>query len=121
MRHEIPNVVVVVARCSNRAEDFGIRLEEVSVSHWEADWAFALSSRTAKREGFAEQSVIEGRMLVAEAYPGCPHCDARSFSGCGCGRIACWDGDSTIVTCPWCHQTFELDRELTEVRSERDR
>ena len=104
---ELPNVVVVMARCNRSRQSFGIRLEEKARGRWIANWAFAIREETAAKEGYG-QSEITGVFGFDSAYPGCPHCHAPSIFQCVCGKVACWDGESRVVTCPWCGTTVEL-------------
>lgn len=99
---ELPNVAVVLARCQSSQQTFGIRLEAKMSNQWSADWAFLIKSdRSAAREGY-ESRDISGAFTLDPGYPGCPSCGAGGFFRCECGRVACWDGRSQKVTCPWC-------------------
>ena len=102
-----PKVVIVLARCSRNREPLGIRFEEQAAGRWLGNWAFAVKATTAKKEGY-DRSEIRGGIELAPAYPRCPHCQAASIYKCACGQVACWDGESRTVTCPWCGATGEL-------------
>ena len=104
---EIPKVVIVLGRCSRRGDLHGMRFEETDRGHWQADWAFPVREQTAHRERF-DRSDITGSFSFALGYPGCPGCGAFSYFRCCCGKVACWDGRSERVTCPWCRQTSTL-------------
>lgn len=115
-----PNVVIIVARCSQSKEIFGIRMEEKLPGQWISDWAFRLKEQTARKEGY-HQTKITGSFNVDSAYPGCPYCENRGFFKCGCGHIACWNGHKNPVTCPWCNETIELGGMVTELTAGEDR
>jgi serine/threonine protein phosphatase PrpC len=89
---------VVVARCSQNGQDFGIRFEEQQRGHWIANWAFP-----------------------HKETPGCPHCDAPSIFQCVCGKVACWDGKSQAVTCPWCDTVVQLRDQIDSLSARTDR
>ena len=108
---------VVMARCSQSGRGFGMRFEEQGRGHWIADWAFDTKETPARREQ-CSRGEITGDLKFAAAYPGCPHCGAPSIFQCVCGQVACWDGESRTVTCPWCGTTVEL-RDLIESLSAR--
>ena len=117
---ELPNVVIVMARCSRGQQSFGIRFEEKGSGRWIADWAFAIGEASAKREGY-DQSEITGVFGFAPDYPGCPHCQAPSIFQCVCGEVACWDGDHHNVTCPWCGTLVELRDQIESLTAGEDR
>lgn len=103
-----PNVVIVVGRCCRQRLLYGMRLERQGDRQWMATWAFPLQERTATREHY-DQTRIEGSFAILPTYPGCPHCQSRSFFRCGsCQRVSCWDGERRSVTCPWCSVSGEL-------------
>lgn len=97
----LSNVVIVLARCRRTGHSFGIRVEEKFPGQWKADWAFPIKENVARKEGYG-RSEIRGSFSLDDAYPGCPHCTAKPFARCGCGKVACWDGESQTITCPWC-------------------
>jgi hypothetical protein len=97
-----------------------MRLEEKTKDYWIADWAFAIKEESASREGYQNTTVC-GAFAFAAEYPGCPHCGARSIFKCGCGRVACWDGETRRVTCPWCEATAELVDDIKSLRLDGDR
>lgn len=119
MSHQRPQVVVVIARCRHRAENFGIRLEEKSGGQWEADWAFPIGEASAKREGY-NQTRVAGSFAIGRDFPGCPSCESNSFFKCSCGKIACWD-EARQVTCPWCRQVIQLSGAIDSLDAGADR
>ena len=110
-----PKVVIVLAKCCQSLELFGIRFEERYLEGsrslfsfqknngmmWVGDWAFSISEDSARREGYAK-SEIKGLFAFSFDYPGCPHCKGRSIARCSCGKVGCWDGVKEIFKCPWC-------------------
>lgn len=118
MNPQRPQAVVVMSRCRHSAELFGIRIEN-KIDKWTADWAFATKDASARREGY-DQTRITGKFGVDAEYPGCPHCAARSFFKCNCGKVACWD-ESRQVKCPWCHQTIQLTTQIESLDAGGDR
>jgi hypothetical protein len=111
---------VVMARCSQSQQDFGIRFEEQGRGHWIANWAFSGQERSRKRGGY-DRGEITGIFEFDAEYPGCPHCGAPSIFQCVCGKVACWDGKSRAVACPWCGTTVELRDEIGSLSARTDR
>jgi len=118
--NELPNVVIVMARCSRSRQGFGIRFEEKVRGRWIADWAFAIKETLARREGY-DRGTISGAFGFDTSYPGCPHCRAPSIFQCVCGKVACWDGERRTATCPWCGATVELRGHIESLSAGRDR
>jgi hypothetical protein len=111
---------VVMARCSQTQQGFGIRFEEKGRGRWVADWAFA-TKETRARSASYDRGEITGAFEFDAAYPGCPHCRAPSIFQCVCGQVACWDGESHAVTCPWCGTTVELRDPIGSLSARSDR
>jgi hypothetical protein len=111
---------VVMARCSQSGRGFGMRFEEQGRGHWIADWAFDTKETPDRRER-CSRGEITGDLKFAAAYPGCPHCGAPSIFQCVCGQVACWDGESRAVTCPWCGTTVELRDLIGSLSARADR
>ncbi len=92
---------VVMAKCKVSKKSFGIRAEKLKKS-WIFTWAFNLSDKAAKNEGY-DQAKISGTINLNSEYPGCPHCAAKSFFQCGgCNKIVCYAGKEEKITCPHC-------------------
>jgi len=111
---------IVMARCSRNGQGFGIRFEEQGRGRWIADWAFDDKETLARREQY-DRGEISGVFEVDAAYPGCPHCGAPSIFQCVCGKVACWDGESHAVTCPWCGTIVELRDPIGSLSARSDR
>ncbi len=116
----LPHVVVVLARCAQTRRTFGIRIEETQPAQWTADWAFAVAEQQAAREGY-DHSLIRGAFEIADAYPGCPHCQNAGFFRCRCGKVACWDETTRRVSCPWCDSAVVLGGSITTLDAGSDR
>lgn len=113
-------VVIVLSRCSRSKAAFGMRIERRPNSVWATTWAFAIKESAAKREGY-DKSKIGGSFTTDPDYPGCPHCRAGNFYLCGsCSRVACWDGESHTVTCPWCDRSGQLSGEISSLEAGSD-
>ena len=116
----MPNVVIVVGRCSQTKEGLGIRFEELSPGKWVANWCFAIKEASAKREGY-NNTRISGTFEFADGYPGCPHCGVGSFVRCGCDKLGCWDGESPTFTCPFCNASGEVTGSVDNLSAGGDR
>jgi hypothetical protein len=115
------NIVIVLGRCNRHGRGFGMRLERPGADQWVATWAFPIKDAAAKREGY-ERAEVSGSFCVGPSFPGCPHCSAASFFRCnGCGKLACWDGESRQITCPWCGHSGALGGEITSLDITGDR
>ena len=103
------NIAVVLARCTRTsvAPGFGIRMERVGSNQWSLTWAFPVKETSAKSEGY-DRTCLAGTFFALPSYPGCPHCESPNFFKCSCGKVACWNGYASEVTCPWCEGTGEL-------------
>ena len=110
----ILKAVIVMARCNATSQNFEIRFEEKQEGQWTADWAFAVKEAYAKKEGY-DDNTITGTFTFDSAYPGCPYCYAKGIFKSSCGKVNCWDGKTSIVTCAWCEQTDELGGQIEEL------
>ena len=92
---------IILAKCSKQKKTYGIRTEKMSDGDWWRTWAFPISDRRAKNEGY-DNTPILGNMYATKDFPGCPYCGAKSFVQCGkCRKISCWKGESSLP-CNWC-------------------
>jgi hypothetical protein len=99
---QLPNVVIVMSRCSRSRETYGMRFEQQSQSLWVADWAFPVRESSAKKEGY-DQNDIKGDFAFDDEYPGCPYCHSMGAIYCGrCQKVSCRDEHSTTARCGWC-------------------
>ena len=114
------NVVIVMGRCSQSKQGFGIRFERREGDEWAGTWAFAIKEAVAKKEGY-EKTSMNGRFLFDPAFPGCPHCSTDAFFLCECGRLSCRRGETRRVTCPWCGKNDEVGGAVTTLDGGGDR
>lgn len=119
-KEALPNVVIVLARCTSSRKPYGLRFEEKARGHWSATWAFAIKESSAVREGCGAAE-IRGAFEIDQKFPGCPHCRAGSMFRCGCGKVACHDGMASRVTCPWCSMSGDLDGSVDSLNAGADR
>lgn len=105
--------VVALTKCARTKRTFGIRFEKTG-RNWTYTWAFPIQEKAASREKY-DQTRISGNLLEGEEYPGCPHCGARGFFYCGCGKLNCWDCESQVVTCSWCGNTGTLGGSIDSI------
>jgi len=117
---ESRKIVIVMCRCTESKRGFGIRFERSRANDWGATWAFAIKEAAAQREGY-EKTKMEGKFHSQDGFPGCPHCSARGFWLCRCGKLACWNGEDRRVTCPWCQLSGDLGGEVTTLYGGSDR
>lgn len=111
---------VVAANCQSNGKGFGIRLEELSERRWEADWAFAIETTKAKREGYTSFKAA-GDINIGASYPGCPHCGAVSLVVCQCGGVTCHDPAVRISKCPRCGNKGEVGGQVNSIHVGGDR
>ena len=108
--------VAVICKCSKTGKLFGIRFDKIAKDVWEYAWAFPLKDGADKREkGFT--TTIKGKFVEGKNYPGCPHCESKSFFGCSCGKLSCWDEKSFSVHCYHCGDDIVLNTALEEINA----
>ena len=106
MKQKINEATVVMAKCKNAKKPFGIRMEKKRNSVWYCTWAFKLSERSAKNEGYGN-TIVSGLVDLDEEWPGCPYCNSNGWFNCvNCGRLTCYSNE-TYVTCAWCNKSGE--------------
>jgi len=105
--------VIALSKCAKKKKAFGIRFEKEK-RHWVYTWAFPINEKTAHREQY-DATRISGKLVEGTEYPGCPHCGARGFFYCNCGKLNCWDGESWKATCAWCGNTGELTNGIDSI------
>lgn len=115
-----PNVVIIFSRCCRLGNSFGVRFQERDKNVWLADWTFSITEKSAKKERY-DLNQIDGTFGFLSGYPGCPFCEAKSLFVCQCGKVACWDGISMNVTCPWCDTLIQLGDVVKSLNSSLDR
>ena len=98
---KIDTELIVTARCRASKRTFGIRFEKHASNHWVGTWAFPVLERNTGK-AVQDRLGIAGTISLADSYRGCPHCESSQLLKCECGGVACWDGDTKSVICPWC-------------------
>ena len=114
-----PKVVIVIAQCQHAKQSYGIRLEAKAKNQWVGDWAFAIQTSVAQREGY-DRSEISGSFGFDEAYPGCPYCKAAGIFQCRSDKLSCWDGGQK-VKCPWCGTSSSISGTIERLSAGGDR
>ena len=110
MAHDVSEATVIMARCKQSRNPFGMRVERRSDGIWYFNWAFILAEKSARNEGYSN-STISGNMALDPEYPGCPYCGSGGWVSCGsCGKLTC-SGDESYFTCAWCGNSGEVVRE----------
>lgn len=106
---------VILARCPDTGELYGMRTERMPDGDWRRNWAFRVSARQASAEGY-DKTQIRGSLHCEAGYPGCPYCGASALVQCGkCGRLSCWKGRD-MQSCPWCGVRMDGIHEVPELR-----
>ncbi len=99
---KIPEAVVAVCRCTQNKLQYGVEFQRVDAGTWRAQWAFPLSLKEAKFEGF-DTTRIEGNIVYDPHFNGCLTCHEKGFTVCGsCKKLSCPSLDGEIFHCPWC-------------------
>ncbi len=112
--------LVVVGRCQQTRKLFGVTFKLQGFSHWVSEWAFPIEENVdRKRERYVEGSV-QGSFELVSGYPGCPHCKNPSIFQCANGHIACWDGHTLFVACPWCGSSGKLTEKIESMSKSSD-
>lgn len=116
----MPNVVVLVSRCSAGKQLYGLRMEERGSGQWFVDWSFPVKETTAAREGY-DRTEINGSFDFDEHFPGCPSCSAGGLVLCNqCSKLGCWDKQKNLVRCPWCGSRGVVQGQVTKLRAGMD-
>lgn len=103
-----PEARIAMCKCKEaKGKTFGVRFER-SQNGWKYNWAFAMDSHKAKREGYDSTEII-GNIEPDEDYPGCPYCRTKYFVVCGeCQHLNCNINSPGSFTCEWCGLVGEL-------------
>ena len=110
--NNVPQSALVLARCTKTRQPLGMRFEEKSAGQWFLVSAFPLGQDAAERGGYGPAE-LPGAFFYDETYAGCPYCQAKSFFRSICGKMACWDGSPSPVTCPWCDHIGTISGSIT--------
>jgi len=118
---EIPRVSVVISRCRREKGSYGMRFEQRGGGSWTGTWSFPIRESSAKREGY-DRTELKGSFSFDESsYPGCPYCGSYGIFKCAkCGKISCWDGETSSVTCAWCGRTGTIKGIIENMKAASD-
>lgn len=106
---------VILARCPDNRQVYGMRTEKMPDGDWRRNWAFAIDERRAKSEGY-DRLKVRGSLRYTAEYPGCPYCGAKNLVQCGnCGKLTCWKGEEELA-CAWCGIGMGGFERVSEVR-----
>lgn len=106
------------ARCLYGGDSFVVHFDR-------ADGAWTVTDAVAAASGSSDRAVdparevrIHGPFDFLPSYAGCPHCgDTGLFHCVSCDRLACWDGETSPVVCPWCEERVEIEGRIDSVES----
>lgn len=108
--------IEVPARCQRTGDGFAMTFERRGDA-----WAAIEAER---REGGVDSSdgadlrQVEGQFNTSYEYDGCTSCGRQAFFKCGyCENLACWDGDTTEVVCPWCQETTRIRGSIDDLEA----
>lgn len=98
-----PNeAVIMLCKCGQAHETYGLRIEKLGGNRWRTTWAFAIRESAAKNEGY-DKTTVKGDIDFDDAYPGCPYCGGYEMTLCtSCGHLSCTHPVGGIQTCEWC-------------------
>ena len=108
--------IFVVGRCTTRP---AVRFVATFTSSEQGQWILAnsrpIDSDRAERGGHGPRT-ISGQIEIPQGTVVCPSCRAGSIWLCGnCRSLNCWDGASSLVTCPQCSMSGELDGSISSL------
>lgn len=110
-------VVRASARCMYSEDLFVIRFEEDG-GMWTAMSTSVPDTTDADEAGSDDASRISGPFDFPPRYDGCPHCSNTGLFHCAdCDGLACWDGETNPVVCPWCHSEITLEGEIDSLEA----
>ena len=106
MKHPKYDGFAIIAHCSQTKRPYGISVARDG-KDYVFRWAFKISEKAAKNEGF-DQNKVSGNIYHAEEFPGCPHCHNQSWVQCGgCRSFVCYSGEGRFK-CPVCGNEGEV-------------
>lgn len=95
------NAFVLSCKCHN-GKLFGVTIEEFPDHTWEPIWAFPITEKMAKVEGY-NSTKFSGTWGSLDRYPGCPYCGRTGIVQCGaCGKTMCYNSGEEDFDCKWC-------------------
>lgn len=116
-----PEARIALCKCKEAKKIYGVRMEKVQ-GGWDCTWAFPISEKSAKREGY-DETILKGSIGHTPDYNGCPYCGRKYFVVCGtCHRLNCNIITGNTFTCEWCGTTGTIsDYDGAGVQSGGDR
>ncbi len=120
MKENHTHAVIVLAKCMNKHNAFGIRLEEHEPGIWVATWAFPINESVSHKEKYYNNKIL-GTIQFDESYPGCPYCKSTGFILCGnCNIVACYKRKTELV-CPACNKKLDPSGHIDHFNAGEDR
>ncbi|MBC9987883.1 hypothetical protein E4P24_16125 [Haloferax sp. AS1] len=109
-------VVRASARCMYSEGPFTIRFERRGNA-----WAATSTSKPTGgdgRGGSSGTAQVSGQFEFPPEYEGCPHCSNTGLFVCAdCDNIACWDGNTNPVVCPWCSAENPIEGDIENIEA----
>ena len=102
-------VVIILAKCGENHNTYGMRVENAGENEWLATWAFPVKESSVKREGY-DKTTVNGNIAFLEEYPGCPFCGSKALTVCSCGHLNCTILKNGVFTCEWCGIQGQIGR-----------
>lgn len=113
-------VSIVIARCVQSKQPYGIRFQQDFVGKWTATWAFKRGERWLLKPRESSQH-LTGGVALGETFPGCPHCGGGSFVRCGhCEAVGCWDKQTDPYPCPHCGRSAPIGGRIESLNASQD-
>jgi hypothetical protein len=110
------DVVRASARCMYSEDPFTIRFERRGNA-----WAATSTSVPTGGDGGGGSSAtaqVSGPFEFPPEYEGCPHCSNTGLFVCAdCDNIACWDGNTNPVVCPWCSAENPIEGDIENIEA----
>ena len=75
------DATIIMIHCLKQNKVFGARTERRSDGDWWRTWAFPISERIAKAEGY-DKTPVRGNLYSTIDDPGCPYCGGNGFVQC---------------------------------------
>lgn len=110
------SVVRASARCMYSEDPFVVRFEKRG-NAWAAT---STSVPTGDGDGGGSPSAaqVSGPFEFPPEYEGCPHCSNTGLFVCAdCDNLACWDGTTDPVVCPWCSAENPLGGDIESIEA----
>ena len=111
------DVVRASARCMYSEEPFVIRFERRG-NAWAATSTSIPTGGGDGDGGSSASAQVSGPFEFPPEYEGCPHCSNTGLFVCAdCDNIACWDGNTNPVVCPWCSAQNPIGGDIENIEA----